>query len=63
MSNERIAILFNEWQRRYIDDPSKFESDWASIKATMAELEAGEEPSYGASCAAYLAALDAELQA
>lgn len=62
MSNERTAQLFNEWMRRYTEDPDGFEHSWSTIKEYLSTPD-GEEPSYGQSCAAYLAQLDAEVPA
>ena len=51
---KKTAAAFNEWQRRYIEDPDSFESMWASIKTTITERSLGKKPSYGALCVATL---------
>lgn len=51
---KKTAEAFNEWQRRYMEDPAGFESSWESIKRTITERSLGKEPTYGEECAAYL---------
>lgn len=62
-AHANLALAFNEWMRRYIEDPDGFASAWASVKRSLAEQANGEEQSYGANCAAYICDLMAELRA
>lgn len=48
------AQAFNEWMRRYIEEPERFRREWESIEQFKAE---GANPTYGDRCAAYLAEL------
>jgi hypothetical protein len=61
MNREQLAAAFDEWMRRYIDEPEKFASDYATIKQFMDEELDGIEPTYGAMCAAYLDQINSEL--
>lgn len=45
---------FNEWMRRYTDEPEKFEAEFQTVGAFLAEKYQGREPSYGESCTTYL---------
>lgn len=57
----RWVRAFNEWMRRYTEEPQRFEREWESVHRFLAEQAAGQEPSYGASCVAYLSQLLSEL--
>ena len=62
MDQARLALLFNEWMRRYTDEPERYEAEFATVKAFLADESAGVEPNYGKTCAAYFAQLDAEVK-
>lgn len=55
-----VAIAMNEWMRRYIEEPERFEAEVTTVRRFLAEEVAGEEPSYGEIAAAYLAGIVAE---
>lgn len=57
----QLAKVFNEWQRRYKEEPEAFESSWASMKRFIAEEEAGEEPSLGVGNAEYAMSIAKDL--
>ena len=57
----RMARAFNEWMRRFIEQPERFEREFRSVTEFMRETEAGKEPTYGETCAAYLEEILAEL--
>ncbi len=59
----RVAKAFNEWMRRYTEDPDQFEREFQSVRRFLCERAAAEEPSYGECCAAYLTELMASLPA
>jgi len=61
MTQERLAVLFNEWQRRYIADPDGFTREFQDVAKFMAETANGKTPSYGDECSAWMAKLDSEL--
>lgn len=54
MDAEKLANAFNEWMRRFEQEPERFESEYASVKRFLQEKADGREPTYGESCAAYL---------
>ena len=63
MTDKQMAAAFNEWMRRYIEEPEKFASDWEAIRTFLAEEQEGQEPTYGEQCAAYMELLSAEVRA
>lgn len=52
--NETLIAAFNEWMRRFIEEPERFKSEWQGVKQFLADVNVGREPSYGQVCAAYL---------
>lgn len=59
--NKKLAKAFNEWMRRYTEEPGKFQQEFESVGAFLKEQAAGVEPSYGANCAAYIDRILAEI--
>ena len=49
-----MADAFNEWMRRYTEEPERFEREWQSVERYHADQDGGREPSYGRTCAAFL---------
>lgn len=62
MTKERLAVLFNEWMSRYIDDPAQRITDEEMIDRFLAESVSGT-PTYGDRCAAHLLLLDQQVDA
>jgi hypothetical protein len=60
LTESQLANAFNEWMRRYIDEPERFEREFESVRQFEAEANEGT-PSYGADCAAYLLKMHQEL--
>lgn len=66
VSNEATTVdplhvaAFNEWMRRYTDQPERFTREWQSVGAYLKEVGEGKEPTYGERCAALFAMLMAE---
>ena len=58
-----MATAFNEWMRRYTEEPERFEQEWTTIRRFLKDAEAGEEPAYGVNCAAYLRSIMEEAAA
>jgi hypothetical protein len=54
--------VFNEWMRRFIETPEEFKCEWQTVKKYLEEQNKGEEPSYGAECAAYMRKLSLEME-
>ena len=63
MEPNRQAACFNEWMRRYTDEPDTFNREWQTVSEFLAEKNNGIVPSYGATCVAYLAEIDQTLAA
>lgn len=63
MDKDKIAAIMNEWMRRYTDEPDKFAGDFETVKEFLAEVAAGQEPTYGAVCAAYMESIARDLDA
>lgn len=55
-----MAAAFNEWMRRYTEEPETFAHEWETVGEFLGDQAAGREPSYGAWCAAFLTKLMAE---
>lgn len=55
MSKQQMAAAFNEWMRRYTEDPTKFEVEFQTVGKYLADKAAGAEPSYGEVCAELMA--------
>jgi len=63
MDKQLLARAFNEWMRRYTEEPERFEAEFATVKRFLAEQSGDAEPSYGLSAAEYLVDICAELSA
>jgi len=61
MTHDAMKACFNEWMRRYTEDPDAFSAEFVSIKEFLSETLEGRDPSYGDICAAYMAELQGEL--
>lgn len=62
-SSPRLVTLFNEWMRRFTEEPEKFQAEFKSVGKFLQEDAAGKEPGYGRHCTEFLAFLDDDLQA
>jgi hypothetical protein len=54
ISSVKLAEVFNEWMRLYIDEPEKFQSSWTSMKEFLLQEDQDLEPTYGTECAAFV---------
>lgn len=61
MTNAQMAACFNEWMRRFIEDPAGFEREFTTVNDFLTERQDGKEPSYGETSAAYMEQLAAEI--
>lgn len=61
MTHEQMARAFNEWMRRYTEEPERFRAEFQTVAEFLSEMAQGKEPSYGESSAAYMERLSAEL--
>ena len=49
-----VKLAFNEWMRRYIEEPKRYEKEIKTVKRFVKEEKQGIEPSYGEFCFEYL---------
>lgn len=61
-SSPRLVKLFNEWMRQFTEEPEKYAAQFRTVGKFLQEQAAGKEPSYGETCAAYLAELEDEME-
>ncbi|KKB86458.1 hypothetical protein VW29_02555 [Devosia limi DSM 17137] len=61
MTNAQMAQCFNEWMRRYIEEPDRFAREFEMVNQFLADEQNGREPSYGETSAAYMAQLATEM--
>lgn len=54
MDEEQVPKAFNEWMRRYIEEPERFEREFQTVTTFLDEEAGGKEASYGSVCTAYL---------
>ncbi|AZN72753.1 hypothetical protein D5400_17030 [Georhizobium profundi] len=54
MNNAQMVKCFNEWMRRYIEEPGRFEAEFQSVNQFLADEADGREPTYGESCTALM---------
>lgn len=58
-----MATAFNEWMRRYIEEPERFRCEWQTVGEYIQQASEGKTPSYGERCTAYLYGIIEELRA
>jgi hypothetical protein len=61
MDSKKMAKAFNEWMRRYTEEPQRFEAEFRMVSKFLQEQSAGAQPSYGEECAAYLRQISNDL--
>lgn len=61
MTQGEMAAAFNEWMRRYIEEPDRFSREWQDVMEFEGDRFDRKEPSYGSDCAAYLLKIHGEL--
>lgn len=60
MNNAQMVKAFNEWMRRFIEDPSAFDAEFQTVNRFLADKAGGKEPSYGETSTAYMEKLASE---
>lgn len=60
---KNLALAFNEWMRRYTEEPERYAREYQTVGVFLAEQAAGRTPSYGEECAEYLQRILRELHA
>ena len=59
--DERMAAVFNEWMRRFTDEPDRFKGEWETVKEYLDQLAIKEIPSYGLVCTHYFRSIAHDL--
>jgi len=62
LTKSEIAVVLNEWMRRYIEEPDKFSREFEAINLFLSEDGRGVKPSYGDTCAEYMIKLNYEIE-
>lgn len=57
MNKRTMEQAFNEWMRRYIDEPDAYKGQVSQVMDFLKSENDGVEPDYGAWCTAYLTGL------
>ena len=52
------AEAFDEWMRRFIDNPAGYEREFETVQRFLEQEAGGKPTTYGAACAAYLTLLE-----
>lgn len=60
MTNAQMVQCFNEWMRRVVEEPRRFEREFEQVSLLVAAQCNGREPTYGETSAAYMMQLAAE---
>jgi len=60
-SKADLARGFNEWMRRYTEEPDKFGREFQAVMEFLEQQQDGETPTYGAECAEYIGRLIDEI--
>lgn len=63
MTNAQLVKCFNEWMRRFIQEPERFQREFATVNEFVKDEADGREPTYGETSAAYMAQLATEIRA
>ena len=61
MDKETMAKAFNEWMRRYIEEPETFKAEFRTVIEFQQAEANGKEPTYGDNCTAYLCRIAEQL--
>lgn len=54
MTKKQMIAAFNEWMRRYTENPEAFEREFETVGKFLTALNDGREPDYGEICAALI---------
>ncbi len=61
MTTEQMASSFNEWMRRFTQEPDRYQREFETVSYFLQQLNGGFVPTYGAWCAGYLETISREL--
>jgi len=62
LTKAQLEQGFNEWMRRFTEDPAKFEAQHAIVDNFLSQASQGRVPSYGEQCTALLLQIIDELE-
>lgn len=62
LTDEIMTKAFNEWMRRFTEEPDQYEREYTTIKKFLEESNEGKEPTYGQICSAYMRELALAVQ-
>ena len=60
MTNVQMVKAFNEWMRRFIEEPDRYNREFESVNQFLADEANGVEPTYGERCTGYMVKLMCE---
>lgn len=60
MDKKAVARAFNEWMRRYIEEPERFKREFQAVREYLDANALGVEPTYGETSAEFLDQLMSE---
>lgn len=61
MTEEQMVAAFNEWMRRFTEEPEQYCREFETVHQFLCDVSDGEVPSYGVTSAAYMKQLVSEL--
>ena len=61
MTANEMKACFNEWMRRFIEEPERFSREFENVTEFLKDEADGREPNYGEECAAFMDRLHSEL--
>lgn len=56
-----LATALNEWMRRYVEEPERFNHEWQAVLKFKEEDVDGNVPTYGSDSVAYLESIIREI--
>jgi beta-glucanase (GH16 family) len=63
MTNAHMVKAFNQWMRRFIEEPARFYAEFQTVTQFLKDQQEGRGPTYGETCTAYMAQLASEMPA
>lgn len=61
MDQATMAKCFDEWMRRFIEEPNQFEHEFQSVQKFLSEASDGKDHTYGEMCSAYMKKIAGDL--
>lgn len=63
MTNAQMVKCFNEWMRRFVEEPGRVQREFETVNEFLKDEADGREPTYGETSAAYMEKLAQEIRA